>query len=151
MRFRLAGIVFGLSVICFLILTGFQKVEPGKKHQELNAACHSLDSALVAFDTVKLNGLLHEQISIGHSNGLIENKQLLLEHLRSGYLNYETINQEGKTEISFLENMARVRRTLSVKGNIDGQPFNIKLKVLEVWTSGKGNWQLWSRQSVKIN
>lgn len=123
--------------------------EEEKKEARLNQICNHLDSSLIKADTSRLKTLLHEQLSLGHSNGLIENKNTLLQHLGNGYLKYNRIDEQGYNEISFAGNAAWVRRQLNVAGVIEGQAFDIKLLVLEVWLWEKGQWQLWCRQSTK--
>lgn len=123
--------------------------EESEKEAQLSQACHSLDSALVKADTAGLKTLLHRQLSLGHSNGLIEDKNTLLQHLSSGYLKYNRIDEQGYSEISFAGDAAWIRRQLEVDGALEGTAFQIKLHVLEVWLWEKGQWKLWCRQSAK--
>jgi hypothetical protein len=123
--------------------------EEERKEMQINQACNRLDSSLIKADTSGLKTLLHEQLSLGHSNGLIEDKTALLQHLGSGYLKYNRIDEQGYNEIRFAGSAAWVRRQLNVAGIIESQAFDIKLLVLEVWLWEKGQWQLWCRQSTK--
>lgn len=116
---------------------------------DLRKAWQGLDEAMLRIDTVALRQLLHEQLSVGHSNGLVENKDELLQHLRSGYLKYSSIAQEGKADIRFVEHVATVRREIKVSGSLQGTAFDVTLQVLEVWLLANKRWQLLCRQSIR--
>lgn len=120
-----------------------------EKEIQLNRACNKLDSALIKADIAVLKTLLHAQLSMGHSNGLIEDKDALLQHLTGGYLKYNSIQEQGYNEIRFTGDAASIRRQLEVDGALEGTTFHIKLHVLEVWIWQEGQWRLWCRQSTK--
>lgn len=126
-----------------------QTREEAEAVYQLTLACNKLDSALIKADTSELKTLLHQQLSLGHSNGLIEDKNTLLQHLASGYLKYNHIEEQGYNETSFAGDAAWVRRQLEVDGLLEGQRFQVKLHILEVWLQDKGQWKLWCRQSTK--
>lgn len=108
-----------------------------------------LDQALTSKDTVALRRILHRQLSMGHSNGLIEDKEALLQHVRNGYLKYDSIVEDGNAVIQLVQDVATVRRNIKVNGALQGTAFAVKLQVLEVWIMTDGTWQLLCRQSVK--
>ncbi len=116
---------------------------------ELQAAISQLEKALMTTDTNVLKSLLHEDLSMGHSNGWIESKADILVHLQSGFLDYNEIAQIGTIEVSVIDNFARVRRKIEVKGIADKLKFEMELKLLEIWILEFGKWKLWSRQSVQ--
>lgn len=116
---------------------------------ELLEACRSLDEALVKADTGTLSSLVHTQLSLGHSNGMVEDRAALLRHLSSGYLRYREIVSSDTPVVQVLREQASVRRKLSVSGTLLGYDFNVDLDVLEVWIREEGSWRLWCRQSVK--
>lgn len=121
---------------------------PTLETQELKTLITALENALIAKDTSRLKILLHDDLSLGHSNGWIESKAELLQHLSSGYLVYQDISPIGDIEVSVKESVARVRRKIKVKGIADKNKFELELGVLEVWLQEDGAWKLWSRQSI---
>jgi hypothetical protein len=137
-------------LFCLLSLN-YQGVAQDNKIQQINEVCARLDNALKKNDTIGLKLILHTQLSLGHSNGLIEDKNTLFDHLRSGYLKYSRIEEEGMKEVQFVQNIATVRRQVKVSGALNGLSFDIKLKVLEVWLKENKEWELLCRQSVKAN
>jgi Domain of unknown function (DUF4440) len=122
--------------------------EEKQKESEIWQSCAALDSALIKRNK-DLRGLLHDKLSFGHSNGLIESKEEVLQHLQSGYLKYFSITKQGYKEIQLVDNVASVRRQVNVFGALEGKEFEINLKVLEIWIRTDKKWQLLSRQAVK--
>jgi hypothetical protein len=141
----------GLLLLFILLSLNYQVLAQDSRKQQIDEVCARLDSALKKNDTIDLKLILHTQLSLGHSNGLIEDKNTLFEHLRNGYLKYNRIEEEGTKEVQFVQNIATVRRQVKVGGALNGLPFDIKLKVLEVWLKENKKWELLCRQSVKAN
>lgn len=125
--------------------------ELARTEQELRMAISSLESGLLTQDTNRLKDILHSDLSLGHSNGWIENKAALLQHLSSGYLVYQGISPVGNMEISTVGAATRIRRNIKVKGIADKKKFDLELNILEVWLQEDGKWKLWSRQSITKN
>lgn len=110
-----------------------------------------LDSSLVKQDSFSLNILLSEQLSLGHSNAWVQKKQDIFKDFSSGKLKYNKIKQTSIEEITIGDNLVSVRRKIDVAGKYKNYDFEMKLSVLEIWIkSNRGEWQLWSRQSVKV-
>lgn len=140
-----------LCLLFCLLSLNYQGLAQDNRNQQINEVCARLDNALKKNDTTDLKLILHDQLSLGHSNGMIEDKSALFEHLRSSYLKYNSIEEEGAKEVQFVQNIATVRRQIKVSGALNGLSFDIKLKVLEVWLKENKEWQLLCRQSVKAN
>ena len=141
----------GLLLLFCLLFLNYRGLAQENKTQQINEVCAPLDSALKKNVTIDLKLILHTHLSLGHSNGLIEDKTILFEHLRSGYLKYNRIEEEGMKEVQFVQSIATVRRQVKVSGALNGQLFDIKLNVLEVWLKENKEWELLCRQSVKAN
>lgn len=110
---------------------------------------HLLDRSLVNKDTLQLNKLLHSDLSLGHSNGWMENKQGLLQTLMDEGVIYKSIQPTGILEITHRsEKLLTTRRDIDVEGIVNDNHFSVKLNVLEIWTCENGYWQLLARQSV---
>jgi len=109
-----------------------------------------LDEAFVKKDTAGLNRLLHEKLSYGHSNGWVESKKEVVEHLLNGKLAYhlvdsKVLSSEQTGDITIVRAESRIRYTL------DGKDGELKLHVLQVWIRVQAQWQLIGRQSTKVN
>jgi hypothetical protein len=115
----------------------------------LKQAAMKLDVALVKKDTVTLNQLLHKDLSYGHSNAWIENKQEMITHLVTGKMVYRKIKskeQEWKTG----KDWATVRSKTEIEYVLDGKNGSLELHVLQVWLKTNKGWQMLARQSTKM-
>ncbi len=123
--------------------------EEEQKESEIRESCSALDSALMKGDIKSLKGLLHDKLSLGHSNGLIESKEEVLQHLQSGHLKYYSIEECEPSDIWLVGSVTSIRRQLKVLGALEGKGFETNLKVLEIWIMVDKKWKLLSRQAVK--
>ncbi len=141
------------SILAFLFLSIFITLSAFAQHNSkeklLQQAYAALDSGLVHGDLFELQKIMHEKLSVGHSNGLIENKSDLIQHLQNAYLKYNSIVDLGVNEITITKKLATVRRQIKVNGELQGKAFEVKLKVLETWIWANKRWQLFNRQAVK--
>ena len=115
----------------------------------LKEAVSKLDKALVSKDTVTLKQLLHKNLSYGHSNAWVENKQEVISDLVSGKLSYlkiESRDQKWETD----KDWATVRSTTEIRFKLDGKEGELKMHVLQVWMKTNKGWQLLARQSTKL-
>lgn len=97
-----------------------------------------------------LNWVMDEQVKFIHSNGWVQNKQDVINDLKSGKLNYTNIDIHESSVIIY--NQTAV---VTGKGNFKGlmpdqSEFNIKLLYTEVYSKSKKQWKLVSRQATKI-
>ncbi len=137
MKYIVTILLFFVSVACF-----------GQRNVGENS--RDLDIALVELDTAFLNQYLHDELSYGHSNGWIESKRDVIEHLLSGKLRYVSIRSK---ELSRQETgtVTIVRAESNTRYVLDGKEGELKLHVLQVWLQNGYKWQLLSRQSTKLN
>jgi hypothetical protein len=90
-----------------------------------------------------------ENLTYGHSSGLIEDKAAFVEALVSGKSDFVAINLSEQT-IKVTGNTATVRHKLSGDALNSGAPSKLNLSVLLVWVKINGDWKLLARQAVKI-
>jgi hypothetical protein len=132
-------------IIAFLLLTG---VVSGQT-SFLKEAVTKLDRALVQKDTGTLKQLLHKDLSYGHSNGWVENRNEVIKNLVQGKLTYKKIETKEHKWMAG-NDWASVRFTMEMKGELDGKPLELMMHVLQVWLKTNRGWQLMARQSTKI-
>ena len=103
---------------------------------------------LVDPEEAKLNALLFDELSYGHSAGKIDTKKSLVESLMAGTSNFESIDITEQT-VSVVKDIGIVRHTLAADVHNKGQePKKIKLKVVQVWKKVSGKWKLLVRQAI---
>lgn len=104
--------------------------------------------ALVAKNAVSINQQTDKALSYGHSNGWIETKAELIQHLEAGVLTYNSI-KEDSIQVAMNGAMANVRLNATINVTMDGKSNTYNLKVLEVWVKKGKRWILFARQAVK--
>ena len=132
----------------FLCLSfGLSAQKPDMK--KLDKAVNDFDKALLKKDSLELKRLLNEQLVYGHSNGWMQTKKEVIADLYNGKLTYRKI-APGNEQIKIDGVTAAVREEAEVEVEMEGKPISLKLKVLQVWVWGKGSWELFARQSIKM-
>jgi hypothetical protein len=136
MKPLLITISFFVSIVCFAQRTVQENVK-------------DLDIALVKKDTAFLNQYLHDNLSYGHSNGWIESKSELINHLLEGKLVYTEIESKHLSS-GYTEKTAVIRTESKIRYVLDGKEGELKLHVLQVWVINGYKWQLLARQSAVL-
>lgn len=141
------------STLSFIFLVffvvGFSQTY-SKKEKALLTQVSKLDSLMKNNDS-KILELFSDDVSFGHSNGWVQNKDDFKKDFESGKVKYQSVKQTELKEFKIKNKFANIRRIIAVKGLYKNETFEMKLSVLEFWIQQKGIWKLWSRQSVKIN
>ena len=107
----------------------------------------SLKNSLIAKDSVTLSALLSDDLTYGHTNGLIETKAQLIRSVMGGEQDYKTIDPSDM-HIRVLEKTAIVNVRLKIHLDYKGKPTDLDMYALLVWIKTK-DWKLEARQSVK--
>jgi len=117
--------------------------------QDVAAAVENLRKAMVDADKSALENLAAEQISYGHSNGLIQDKAAFVDAIASGKNDFKSIQLSGQT-VTIAGNTALVRHTFDADVVNNGTPGTAHIGILLVWQKQKGKWKLLARQAVKL-
>ena len=121
-----------------------------KKEAEVIHAIEKLRLAMIDGDRNRLEELVADKLSYGHSSGHIDDKKEFLDKISSGKSDFVTISLLEQT-LTVSRKTAIVRHILKATTNDGGQPGEVNLRVLLVWQKKKGNWILLARQAVKMN
>ena len=115
----------------------------------LKKAVFTFHEHLLSKNTNALELLCSDNLNYMHSNLWLETKKDLLENNASRYLEYTVIKIDSVT--CYLdEKTAAVRFSGEFAGLKNGNPFNLKLNVLQCWVMKKKKWNLLARQALKI-
>ena len=132
--------------IFFLVirLAVFAQTEVDK----LTGTMKEFHQALVKKNITSINQQTDKALSYGHSNGWVETKKELIEHLETGYMGYNSFREDSiKVEVN--GNMAHARFIADINATMSGKEFTFKLRVLEVWVKKGKRWVLFARQAVR--
>jgi len=99
-------------------------------------------------DGAALAKLYHEDLSFGHSSGIVENKAEAVNHMVTTKVDYAAVDLID-TKIKVQGNLALVNGRVNYKQVTDGKTTDIKLHVLHVWMRTPQGWQMIGRQSTR--
>jgi ketosteroid isomerase-like protein len=112
-------------------------------------AIAALTKAMLAADKAKLEALLSDNLSYGHSSGKIETKKEVVDIVAGKKTVYNKIELSNHA-ISIAGNNAIARHAWeSESGTGDGKWNVAKIGVLQVWAKEGGTWRLLARQAFR--
>jgi ketosteroid isomerase-like protein len=115
----------------------------------VNEAVEALRKAMLAADKAALESLVSDQLSYGHSRGVIESKAQFVEVVASKKTVYKTITlSEASTKIA--GSNAIVRHVFSAETESGGKAGSARVGVLQVWQKQDGRWKLLARQAFRF-
>ena len=109
------------------------------------AAVEALRQAMIAADRNKLEALVADQLSYGHSTGAIETKQEFIDNVVGKKSVYKSIKQTDQT-ITLAGDAAIVRHVFDGEVETGGRTIMPKINVLQVWQR-QASWKLLARQA----
>ncbi len=138
-----------IIVGCFLCL-GFMSVSAQNLRQEIVNKTEALNKAVfITKDSAALENLLSEKVTYGHSNGKLQNKQVMIHNAIIDVMTYPGIKMDG-TVVVVDGNTAIVRQVIKSKTINKGVEGTLNLGILLVWVNEKKDWKLIARQAVKM-
>lgn len=120
------------------------------KQNEVMMKMLALKTSLINKDSTSLVHLLDDEVTYGHTNGLIQSKAELVKDIMTGVQDYKNI-EPADTKIRIYDNSAVVTMKALVKLNYNKQPLDLSMFITLVWINKNGDWKLVARQSVKNN
>jgi hypothetical protein len=138
-----------LSLLLFCFVSSTLLLAQTADEKAVAAAVEKFRKAMIAADKATLESMTADELSYGHSNGLIEDKAAFVDQFVTGKSVFLTINLEGQT-IRIANDAAIVRHRLTGDTNNNKVPGKVDLVVLTVWQKRKGEWKLLARQAAKI-
>ena len=118
---------------------------------EVNEAVERLRKAMISADGIMLDQLASDELSYGHSNGHIQNKQEFISSFTSGESVFISVEISDQA-VRVINDTAIVRHILSAETNDKGKgPGSVKISILLVWVKvGEEGWKLTARQAVRV-
>ena len=110
----------------------------------------ALTKAMLAADKAQLEALVADDLSYGHSGGVIQDKKDFVEVIATKKTVYKSIELSKQT-VAVSGNNAIVRHSWeSESGTGDGKWNVSKIGVMQVWQKQGGSWKLLARQAFKV-
>ncbi|MBK6543747.1 MAG: nuclear transport factor 2 family protein [Saprospiraceae bacterium] len=136
--------------ILLVLLTNLQVFLNGQECIILESLVKDFNNTLISRDAKQLDKLVHSDLTYGHSNGWVENKNEFLINNQSKYLIYEKIEMDS-LQIHCFDKLAIVRFHALHDIILNGKIISLKLHVCQTWIKTKGKWKLLARQSTKLS
>jgi len=120
------------------------------KKAEVENAVTYLINALISGRQADLEYIANDSLSYGHSSGKLQNKKEFVQSLVTNQSDFVTIDIT-KQSVKIEGNTAIVRHNLYAKTNDSGNPGEVYLGIMLVFTKQKtGEWKLLARQAYKV-
>jgi ketosteroid isomerase-like protein len=142
-KHHLLIIVLSVGIVCTIHAQKNQE-------KEVAAAVENLRKAMIDGDKVALTNLVSDDLSYGHSSGLLEDKATFIDVIASGKNDFKTI-EITETIIKFSGSVAIVRHKMKADLINNGSPSSVNIGVMQVWQKEKGKWRLVARQAFKLS
>ncbi len=121
-----------------------------KEETEVATTVEKFRLAMISGDANELKHLVDDDLSYGHSNGYVEDKDEFIEKLVSGKSNFEQI-ELAEQSIKIKDKIAVVRHKFYAQTNDAGKgAATVNLSILLILHKVFGDWKLLARQAVRI-
>jgi ketosteroid isomerase-like protein len=113
-------------------------------------AVSTFNEAMVNPSAELMENLCADQLTYGHSSGLIQNKAAFIDDLVNGPFDFLTLEAADQT-ITISGNTAIVRHIFMAKGTNAGEPVDVRIGNVQVYQKeGDGKLRLLARQAYKL-
>jgi len=112
-------------------------------------AVEALRKAVLAQGKAKLETLAAEQISYGHSSGVVQNKAEMINGVMTRKSTIKSLDFP-ELKVAVAGNAAIARHLYVSESETDGKPNSVKIGILEVWQKQDGGWKLLARQGFEL-
>ncbi len=136
-----------LFFVCLLITVNV--FAQTKDEKDIITAVEFMRKAMIDGNRASLTKLAADELSYGHSSGVVQNKAEFVEAIASGKSDFVTIDLTDQT-IKISGNTAIVRHKLSAQTNDGGKPGSTVLGVMLIFQKQSGDWKLLARQAYKL-
>ena len=138
-----------VSLLLCCLLSGTYLFAQSSDEKEIANRVEMLRKALLTPDKTILEELAADQLSYGHSTGLIEDKAAFVDDLIKGKTVFTSIDLLDQT-IKIAGDAAIVRHRMIAGLNNNNTPSKVDIIILMVWQKQNGEWKLLARQAAKV-
>ncbi|WP_282160531.1 nuclear transport factor 2 family protein [Ulvibacterium marinum] len=116
---------------------------------EVVKAVDALNEALVHPEKEKLKKITSENLTYGHSSGILENQSEFIDALVNGPFDFLSI-ATSQDQITIYDNTAIARHIMTAKGANNGEPVDVNIGIMLVFQKRDGQLFLLARQAYKL-
>ncbi|MGB9367354.1 MAG: nuclear transport factor 2 family protein [Xanthobacteraceae bacterium] len=115
----------------------------------VNQAIENLRKAMLEADKDKLAALVSDQLSYGHSSGVLESKAQYIDVIASKKTIYKSINLL-EPSVTVAGPNAIARHIFTAETESGGKPGTARVGALQVWQKQADGWKLLARQAFRL-
>ena len=108
-----------------------------------------LRRALLEADKAKLQQVASAQISYGHSDGRVQNKEQFIDGVLTRKQTVKSLTFP-ELKVAVVGNAAIARHIYLAESELDGKATTTRIGALQVWQKQDGAWKLLARQGFKL-
>ena len=132
-----------------LIVLSISSHAQTKQENNITALVEKFNNAIINTDSTTLNNLVWNELTYGHSSGVVQDKAAFIQGVIKGpnfFKKFDLADQ--KIIISGKNAVVRHIATAQVINN--GTPGEIKFGNILIWKKKNGKWKLLARQAAKL-
>lgn len=116
---------------------------------EVVKAVDALNEALIHPEKEKLKKITSENLTYGHSSGILENQSEFIDALVNGPFDFLSI-ATSQDQITIYDDTAIARHIMTAKGANNGEPVDVNIGIMLVFQKRDGQLFLLARQAYKL-
>jgi hypothetical protein len=131
-----------------LLLSGSARADAGDE-AAVAQGVETLRKGVLEADKAKLEQVAAAQISYGHSDGRVENKEQFIHGVVTRKQTVKSL-EFPDLKIGMVGNAAVVRHIYLSDSELDGKATTTRIGALQVWQKQDGGWKLIARQGFRL-
>jgi ketosteroid isomerase-like protein len=119
------------------------------EEEAVTQAVEALRKATFTQDKAKIEALVADQLTYGHSSAVVQSKAEMINGVMTRKATLKSL-EYPELKVTVAGNAAWARHLYVSESELDGKPRSIKIGILEVWQKAGGGWKLLARQGYKL-
>ena len=138
-----------LKIFILLTAISLNTQAQSKKEAQIAKLVVAINNAIINTDSTALRNLTWDELSYGHSAGLIQDQKAFIAGVMNGPTFFKSIEPLDQ-KITMSGKNAIVRHIVTAKAVNKGNPLELKFGNIMVWQKKQGKWKLLARQGYKL-
>ncbi|WP_395811018.1 nuclear transport factor 2 family protein [Daejeonella sp.] len=137
------------KILTLLTVISLNVRAQSKKETQIAKLVIAINNAIINTDSLTLKALTCDELSYGHSAGLIQDQKAFIAGVVNGPTFFKSIEPFDQ-KITMAGKNAIVRHIVTAKAVNKGTPLDLKFGNILVWQKKHGKWKLLARQGYKL-
>jgi len=138
-----------LKIVTLLTVISLNAQAQSKNETQIAKLVVAINNAIINTDSLTLKDLTCDELSYGHSAGLIQNQKEFIAGVLNGPTFFKSIDPLDQ-KITMAGKNAIVRNIVTAKAVNKGNPVDLKFGNIMVWQKKHGKWKFLARQGYNL-